>query len=136
MTDLPRHAQLLPAICLVLVLAWAGQADADADPPDRVDPVEPIQQPIYTHQCAGGKKISAVVELGELGHARTVLSVEGDVSLQNIEMQQVMAASGFKSSNGKLIWWTRGREGFLAEEDPTGAVAEILIDDCVEICCE
>ena len=81
-----------------------------------------------TYRCAGGKTIVAVI-----GNATTTISVEGDAALQNLAMHDVASASGVKTSNGKLIWWTKGDEGFLAEEDPPAGSGDVLIADCREV---
>lgn len=124
-------ARLRWALCTALcALAGAGGA---ADPPDPVDPVEPAGQSIFQYQCAGGKKVTAIVDGSAPELTRTLITVEGDPDLQQIEMQQVMAASGVKSSNGKLVWWTRGDEGFLMEEYPPAGNGEMVIEDCKEV---
>jgi len=86
-----------------------------------------------TYACDGGKKIVAVRDNSDADHPKTVVSVEGDATMQNIEMHDVMSANGVKTSNGKLVWWTKGDEGFLAEEEPPAGSGEVLIGECKEV---
>lgn len=116
-----------------LVCSAAALAADPADPPDLADPVEPEAQSIFEYDCAGGKKVITVVFAGALGETKLILSVKDDPRLKDLEFHQVMAASGVKSSNGKLIWWTKGDEGFLMEEYPPAGSGEMVIQDCKEV---
>lgn len=128
MSGYRRFGSVRWALCaLALVLSGAAWC---TDPPDPEDPVEPDGQLIYQYRCAGGKRVAAEIDSSDAEHLRTWVSVEGDPKLQRIEMQQVMAASGFKSSNGKLVWWTKGDEGFLMEEYPPAGSGEMVVEDC------
>lgn len=82
------------------------------------------------YACDDGKKITSVIDESDSDKAKTTVSVEGDSALQGVEMHDVLSANGVKSSNGKLVWWTKGDEGFLAEEDPPHGNGEVLIGGC------
>lgn len=83
------------------------------------------------YACDEGKKITAVRD-DAADDAGISVSVDGDPALQKLEMHYVMAANGEKASNGKFIWWTKGDEGFFAEEDPPAGRGEVLIGGCQE----
>jgi membrane-bound inhibitor of C-type lysozyme len=86
-----------------------------------------------TYLCDGGKKLVAVADNTDLDHPKTTISVEGNGALQGIVMHDVLSANGVKTSNGKLVWWTKGDEGFLSEEDPPKGSGDVLIGDCKEV---
>lgn len=88
------------------------------------------------YACDGGRTVTAVHDGAESDHARVMVSVDGDPAVQNIEMHYVMAANGEKASSGKLVWWTRGDEGFLANEDPPAGDGEVVIGGCRDVAAE
>jgi uncharacterized lipoprotein YbaY/membrane-bound inhibitor of C-type lysozyme len=68
----------------------------------------------FIYSCDGGVKL--IVSYSE-SSAR--VSYNGHVYL----MKQVLSADGGRYSDGKLVWWSKGNGGFLAEADdnsPTG----------------
>lgn len=85
------------------------------------------------YACDEGKQITAVINESDADQAAITISVAGDPALQNVEMHYEMAANGEKASNGKLIWWTKGDEGFLANEDEPAGDGEVVIGGCREV---
>jgi putative lipoprotein len=68
----------------------------------------------FIYSCDGGVKLT-------VGYSESAAKVtyNGHVYL----MKQVMSADGGRYSDGKLVWWSKGNGGFLAETDddsPTG----------------
>lgn len=112
----------LAALSTTLLARTAGEGDRAAAPsPSSI---------IY--RCDGDKKITTVVDQANPENPKTTISVDGDPALQNIEMFEVMSANGVKTSNGKLVWWTKGDEGFLAAEDPPAGDGEVVVGGCKE----
>ena len=85
-----------------------------------------------TYLCDNDRIITAVADYSDAEHPKITVSVDGDAALQKLEMQYVMSANGEKASNGKLVWWTKGDEGFLANEDPPAGDGEVVIGGCRE----
>ena len=83
--------------------------------------------------CDDDKIVAAVVDNSDADDPKITVSVDGDAALQNLEMRYVMSANGEKASNGKLVWWTKGDEGFLANEDPPAGDGEVVIGGCKEV---
>jgi putative lipoprotein len=44
-------------------------------------------------------------------------------------MKQVVAADGTRYSDGKVIWWSKGNDGFLQEDTPDGD-GQKIVKDC------
>ncbi len=86
-----------------------------------------------TYACDDHRVITAVADNSDADHPKITVSVDGDPALQSLEMPCVMSANGEKASNGKLVWWTKGDEGFLANEDPPAGDGEVVIGGCQEI---
>lgn len=118
----------LRIVGLVWIALAAGVIRAE---PGSKDEDEDIT--VFRYACAGGKFITAVWDRSDPDDAKTFVTVEGDPALQNIEMRQGFAASGVRNTNDKLTWWTRGDEGFLAEEHPPEGSDGMLVDDCVDV---
>lgn len=73
-----------------------------------------------SYNCDEGKKV--LVFLRER-NARVMFAGK------SYAMKQVQAASGMKYSDGALVWWSKGEEGFL--EDETSAARPVrLADNC------
>ncbi len=129
MTSFQIGTGLVLALCSASLFAAAQPASAsDGKSAERVAAAVTS----LTYECAEGKKIVAVIDNSDADHPKTVVSVEGDATMQNIEMHDVISANGNKASNGKLIWWTKGDEGFLAEEEPPAGSGDVLIGECKE----
>lgn len=83
--------------------------------------------------CDDDRIVAAVVDNSDSDNPKITVSVDGDAAMQDLEMRYVMSANGEKASNGKLVWWTRGDEGFLANEDPPAGDGEVVIGGCKEV---
>jgi putative lipoprotein len=46
-------------------------------------------------------------------------------------MKQTVSADGNRYSDGKMVWWGRGDDGFLQEDAPDGD-GKMLVKDCVQ----
>ncbi len=130
MTSFQIGTGLVLALCSASLFAAVQPASAsDGKSAERVAAAVTS----LSYQCAEGKKIVAVIDNSDAAHPKTVVSVEGDATMQNIEMHDVMSANGNKASNGKLVWWTKGDEGFLAKEDPPVGSGDVLVGECKEV---
>ncbi len=116
-------------VCLALV-AFAAPLIAHDAPATKTSADTAVAAVSVAYLCDDGKKLTAVLDASD---AKTTVSVEGDAKLQGIEMRDVMSANGNKTSNGKLVWWTKGDEGFLAEEDPPAGNGEVVLGGCKEV---
>lgn len=116
-------------IAIPLALALSALSARAETPATEATPT--IQTLVYA--CDDGKKIVTVIDATDAGKPSITLSVEGDAKLQNIAMHDVISANGNKTTNGKLVWWTKGDEGFLAEEDAPKGNGEVLIGGCEEV---
>ncbi|MBK9656504.1 MAG: MliC family protein [Rhodanobacteraceae bacterium] len=85
------------------------------------------------YACDEGKQITSVIDDSDPDQSKITVSVAGDPALQNVEMHYQMSANGEKAGNGKLVWWTKGDEGFLAQEDPPAGSGDVIIGGCREV---
>ena len=83
------------------------------------------QRVIY--RCAGDVRLP-VRYLNTDAGALAYLPVNG----KRLLFVSVQAASGVKYAAGKHVWWTRGDEGFLAD-DGQGESVEPILKDCKQI---
>lgn len=74
----------------------------------------------FSYNCDGGRKV--VVFLRER-NAR--VSFQG----KTYAMKQVEAASGTRYSDGSIVWWSKGQEGFL-EDDTKASEPVRLAENC------
>jgi membrane-bound inhibitor of C-type lysozyme len=121
-------------LCLALALAAApllAEEEAPGVLPAADAPAAAAAAPTV-YRCAGGKTLRTTVDASDADRPRTLLSVDGDAALQGIALLDVPSANGNKTSNGKLVWWTKGDEGFLAEEEAPAGNGEVLIAECRE----
>lgn len=80
------------------------------------------------YSCDEGTSITVVIDDSIPEGAGVRVSVDGNEGMRDIAMSYQPAASGEKASNGEMVWWTKGGEGFLGDE--SGAV---LIGGCREV---
>ncbi len=79
-----------------------------------------IQWTRFDYQCENGMKIAVYL------HDTTAkVRYLDHVYL----MRQTPSADGNRYSDGKVVWWGRGREGFLQEDSPDGD-GKILVKEC------
>ena len=114
----------------IALLLWAAPLIASEPLPDGAV-ADAATTLVY--RCDDDKKLTAVMDLSNPDLPVTRISVDGEADLQGIELHDVMSANGVKTSNGKLVWWTKGDEGFLAEEDPPAGSGDVIIGGCQEI---
>lgn len=74
----------------------------------------------FEYACAGGAKV-------------TVYLREGTAKVRYEDkqylMKQTISADGKRYSDGKVVWWGKGNDGFLQEDKPEGN-GELLAEDC------
>ncbi len=90
-------------------------------PENNVRKAVPWKQFAYT--CEGGKKVTVYLrgDMAKVTYAdKTYL------------MKQTRSADGNRYSDGKVVWWGRGKGGFLQEDTPDGNGAMIVKDCTVE----
>lgn len=117
----PTRSAIQLALALISVPLLAADAPGAAN----------VTSLVYA--CDEGKQITAVSDNSDADQSKITISVAGDPALQNVEMHYQMSANGEKAGNGKLIWWTKGDEGFLANEDAPAGDGEVLIGGCREV---
>lgn len=80
------------------------------------------------YKCADNKEIR--VSYDNTDEKKPFALVQTDVKKPEItKMKLVISASGAKYSDGKLVWWNKGKTGFLTEA--TGK-EKMLVNDCNE----
>jgi uncharacterized lipoprotein YbaY len=74
----------------------------------------------FDYTCEGGAKLTVFLS------NETV-----KILFQNHRylMRQVIAASGTRYSDGKVVWWSKGETGFLQHDTPEGN-GEMIVRDC------
>ena len=74
----------------------------------------------FDYTCEGGAKLTVYL------HNDTV-----KVAFKSrlYRMRQVIAASGTRYSDGRVVWWSKGEGGFLQHDSPDGS-GEMIIKDC------
>lgn len=70
--------------------------------------------------CADGVEMRATFPSGSVAAARVS---RGDA---NWTLEQVTSGSGARYSDGKVVFWVKGREAFFEQEDKTVACRELL----------
>lgn len=109
---------------ILIAIALFTEALFAADTPSASSVISQV------YACDENKQVTAVIDDSDADQSKITISVAGDPALQNVEMHYQMSANGEKASNGKLIWWTKGDEGFLANEDAPAGDGEVLISGC------
>ena len=74
----------------------------------------------FDYTCEGGAKLTAYL------HNDTVKILFNNHAYR---MQQVVAASGTRYSDGRVVWWSKGNGGFLQHDSPDGN-GEMIVKDC------
>src|SRR6202040_1824690 len=74
----------------------------------------------FSYNCDGGTKVTVFLR------ERNVRVVFAGKSYS---MKQVAAASGTKYSDGAMVWWSKGDEGFL-EDEAKGSQPVRLAENC------
>ena len=74
----------------------------------------------FDYTCEGGAKLTVYL------HNDTV-----KILFHNhlYRMRQVIAASGTRYSDGRVVWWSKGNGGFLQHDSPDGN-GEMIVKDC------
>lgn len=105
-------------IILLAGLALTLSAAAQDSPQSTLKPG--FEWKTFHYTCEGDSKLTVHL------HNETVKVRFKD---KTYLMQQVIAASGTRYSDGKIQWWSKGDTGFLQEDKPDGDGA-MLIKDC------
>jgi membrane-bound inhibitor of C-type lysozyme len=74
----------------------------------------------FRYVCEGGAPVVVVLR-GETAR----VSFKGKV----FHMKQTASASGARYSDGSMVWWNKGRDGFLQMDNPSGD-GEMVAKDC------
>jgi putative lipoprotein len=97
------------------------------EPPQATPPAQPqstmrraIEWKRFDYTCAGGQQL--VVYL----HDQTAKVRYKD---GNYLMKQTCSADGGRYSDGRLVWWSKGNNGFLQEDSQDGNGA-MIVKDC------
>lgn len=91
---------------------------AGSSPSNNVRPA--IRWKRFDYTCEGGTPLTVYL------HNQTV---KVDFKGKMYFMKQVPSADGARYSDGKVVWWGRGNDGFLQEDNPDGKGA-MIIKDC------
>ena len=116
--DLHTHAARRLVRWLVLGVFVAAPLPAQQPPAPAAAAETEWKQFDYT--CQGGAKLTVYL------HNETVKVL---FNHQQYLMRQVIAASGTRYSDGKVVWWSKGEGGFLQQNSPTGN-GEMIVKDC------
>lgn len=95
----------------------AGEAEAQSAPPSS------HRMPVartFSYTCDGG--VTVKVTLREQ-NARVVFRDK------SYSMKQVRSASGVRYSDGQMVWWNQGYDGFLEDETDSAHTVR-LADNC------
>lgn len=120
----------IPALLFVLINFQACQktTNSHANAISQVAPVDQEEMFTVLYRCADQKTIRVVYDNRDAAHP--IANVQIDMRRAKIiQMKRVLAASGVRYSDGKLIWWNKGKTGFLTEA--TGA-GKVLNGNCRE----
>jgi uncharacterized lipoprotein YbaY len=108
-------ASWLVGLC-VAPLLWAQEPAVRAGSGAQ----QAIEWKRFDYTCEGGAKLTAYL------HADTVKILFNN---HVYRMQQVVAASGTRYSDGRVVWWSKGNGGFLQHESPDGN-GEMIVQNC------
>lgn len=104
----------------------AGGTDHTAADSQKVVAPSKIINVLY--KCADNKEIR--VSYDNTDEKNQFALVQTDIKKPDVtKLKLVISASGAKYSDGKLVWWTKGKTGFLTEA--TGK-EKMLVNDCNE----
>jgi membrane-bound inhibitor of C-type lysozyme len=112
----------MSAFVLVLSsLGVSGQQNPGASGPQATaSPNGPPKPQHFKYLCEGGAALAVVL------HGETArVTFKGKV----FHMKQTESASGARYSDGSMVWWNKGRDGFLQVDDPAGN-GEMVAKDC------
>jgi uncharacterized lipoprotein YbaY len=113
---------------LLVALSFVGQeptpAPTPAPAPGPGRPTSEMRRAVewrrFDYTCEGGQKLTVFL------HNQTV---KVRFKENNYFMKQVRSADGGKYSDGKVVWWGKGENGFLQEESADGNGA-MIVKDC------
>ncbi len=74
----------------------------------------------FSYNCDGGTKVTVFLR---------ERNVRVGFAGKSYSMKQVESASGTKYSDGAMVWWSKGEEGFLQDESKQGEPTR-LADNC------
>jgi putative lipoprotein len=99
--------------------------DAPASPSPSAAPAAPavkraIEWKQFEYRCEGGSKLRVYL------HNETAKVVYKD---QVYLMRQTRSADGGRYSDGRVVWWSQGKGGFLQEDTPDGN-GEMIVKGC------
>ncbi len=117
-----RNAMTVAAFVVFASIATSMATAQETPPVDSAGPKShrmPMMQRL-SYNCDGGTKV--VVFLRER-NAR--VSFQG----KTYAMKQVEAASGTRYSEGSIVWWSKGEEGFLEDDTKAGEPVK-LAENC------
>jgi membrane-bound inhibitor of C-type lysozyme len=120
---------VVTALC-VLTSIQSCQNSVKSNPVNRAESTEGDQDKLTTvlYKCAGDQTVRVVYDNRD--EKNPLANVQIDMRrAKMITMKRVEAASGIRYSDGKLIWWSKGKTAFLTEAVGKG---KILIDHCTE----
>jgi len=110
-------AGLAVGLCVALLLRAQEPAAPTQTAPGAQQATEWKQ---FDYTCEGGAKLTVYL------HNDTVKILFHD---HLYRMRQVIAASGTRYSDGRVVWWSKGNGGFLQHDSPDGN-GEMIIKDC------
>ncbi len=123
---LPQVARISQLV-LATALVFAAQPILAQEPPPQPAPQTPARVAPIRASYTCDNNVSLVVTYR--GPSARV-SYKGHIYL----MKQVLSADGGRYSDGTLVWWSKGRGGFLAKADDTSpAGGEQLASNCHQV---
>jgi len=117
----PSPCQWLLGPLLMLCVAASISAQEPAAPAStKPNGRQAVEWKQFDYTCEGGRKLTV--------HLRND-TVKVLFNNRLYRMRQVIAASGTRYSDGRVIWWSKGESGFLQQDSPDGNGA-MIVKDC------
>ena len=108
----PRSTRrLVRAVVLGICVAPPLPAQQAPSPAATAPEAKQIEWKEFDYTCEGAAKLTVY-----LHHETVKVLFNSHLYL----MRQVIAASGTRYSDGKVVWWSKGEGGFLQHDSPSG----------------
>lgn len=115
------RAAMAASLLMLFSLGVFGQQNPGASGPQATAPPNgPPTLQRFRYVCEGGAPVVVVL------HGETArVTFKGKV----FHMKQTESASGARYSDGSMVWWNKGRDGFLQVDSASGN-GEMIAKDC------
>ena len=122
---------------LSLCARGATRAQEQNTPPAQARPPRGIEEHNHVRAAAKWQRFDYTC----MGNTKLVVYLlDGSAKVyyqdQLYLMRQTSAADGARYSNGKVVWWSKGADGFLQEEDTEVGDGQKIAKDCYRVTLE